>query len=227
MYKNMYEILPHLLGYSDDQIIEISTDYEEWFPRNGVVLKINIPEYQYANHFISEEKLEQIFIQHRDTSIDSIENGDHDHKFPEWKVGDACYFDYETQFIISMDDDIIRGCSDGFGGSSGNFNDRCFKINPLSIKYSIVVNSTYRFISNKEHEIPNEYIINYPFIRGQLIDYWVLIMNGDIESLPLLHQFSDKIYKAIEDRCWDLELCDERIFRERNPQIHQKENIEP
>tara|TARA_R110000772_G_scaffold44826_2_gene103026 strand:+ start:980 stop:1723 length:744 start_codon:yes stop_codon:yes gene_type:complete len=217
--------LTRLLGYSDDQIHSVETDYKEtWLDSDGVKINILING-QYSDrhhHFISKERLDELVLKNRDLSLDILnEDETTPMETPKWKVGDMCYFDYKVHYISDMWDDRVRGCMDDFGGSgSYDLRDRCFKITPHTMKCSNEILFQYNWIGDKEHLVPTEYIINYPDIHSTLISMWIDLIEG--ENNHKLHKYGNDIISAIDHENFDLmyfndtEEEDYRIFREIN-----------
>lgn len=207
----IYDQIPLLLGYGKN--VRLETEYlEEWLDPNG--LKIIIDEEVTDNyHYLSEEKLTEIIQLNRESMLDF----DNDVNFQfEWKVGDMCYFEYKVHFITEMKDDRISGCSDGLGGCGGYLlNDRCFKINPNTLRCSNNVEFYYRWISDKWDNMGGQgWLVNLSDLHNILIDYWIDMING-VEGKSLeFNRFGQSVIDHIDTENYSLMYNDINIFRE-------------
>jgi hypothetical protein len=156
---SIYDQIPILLGYNNN--VTIQYELEEWLEPNGI--NIILDKDRYHRHYISEKKLTEIIQLNRELSLNFDDNINDRFKL-EWKVGDMCYFEFKVHYITEMIDDRITGCSDGIGvTSSFSLNDRCFKINPHTLRCSNNVEFYYRWINEKWDNMGEPgYLVNFP-----------------------------------------------------------------
>tara|TARA_R110000772_G_scaffold2410_4_gene8597 strand:- start:67589 stop:67942 length:354 start_codon:yes stop_codon:yes gene_type:complete len=78
----------------------------------------------------------------------------------------------------------------------------------------------YRWISESDVTVPNEYIVNYPDIHETFVDMWANRINAGVNSsTDPINRLGESIINAIQKSNWDLtyENGQEefRIFKER------------
>ena len=224
---NNNNIIPNLLGYSNDQVHSIETEYkEESLDKSGMKINILIDGKCPSNsfHFVSKERISELISNNRKNSLSIIDDDDDNNvkiKKPKWKVGDMCYFDFKIHYISGMNDNKITSCLEDYGGTdSYDLSDRCFKITPHTMRCSKLALFYYSWISEKEHLIPVEYIINIPNIFETMVKMWIDIIHKKC-SRTKLSNFGIDIINAIDNKNFDLKYISENedgdyeIFRDR------------
>lgn len=210
--SEIYNQIPKLLGYNDVIVVPVKED--DPYNNNGGIKIFLDKDSEYHYHYLSEEKLNEIITLYRESSLDFKEV---DLKF-DWKIGDMCYFEFKVHYITDMSDDRITGTSDGMGGTSGySLNDRCFKINPNTLRCSNNVEFYYRWISDKWDSMGKAgWLVNFLDIYDILIDYWVDMIDG-VEGKSLeLNRFGQSIIDHIDTEDYTLTYNDINIFRKTN-----------
>lgn len=205
MYK--YQNITKMLGYTEDQIFSVEDSYiEPWFDGGGLKISISLNDKnrEIPIHFISEEKVSELLLTNRNNALDMLDGIDVDDiEIPEWKVGDMCYFEYKINYISSMTNNRITGCSDEYGGTSGfDLGNRCIKISPWSMKCSNSVNFYYTWLNEIENSI-SEHLINYPDIMETLIDLWINYYNREIDAEIKLTEYGQFIIDTVQNNKFD------------------------
>lgn len=217
-----YSSIPYLIGYREDQIHSIETDYiEPWLEKEGLKINIYIEKDKYY-HFISKEYLQNLLSKIRSDSIDNVLDNpksmpDENRYHTEWRVGDFCFFEYKLCYISNMYDDNVLECTDGYGGttSSRGLSDRCFRISKNSMYISNECSFWERSWEEEFSKVGStrEYRLNHPDLIPKLSDLWADSLNsGKKLCTDEIYNFGNAVLKCIQNKEYDSEVDKINIF---------------